>query len=75
MKKILAADLFCGAGGASVGLRRACTRLGLPLELLAINHWPIAVKTHTAVVMAEELLKAGVQVVVLPPLPQPGTED
>lgn len=47
MKKILAADLFCGAGGASVGLRRACKRLGLPLELLAINHWPIAVETHT----------------------------
>lgn len=47
MKKILAADLFCGAGGASVGLRRACQRLGLPLELLAINHWPIAVETHT----------------------------
>lgn len=46
MKTIHAVDLFCGAGGASVGLRRACEALGLNLDLLAINHWPIAVQTH-----------------------------
>lgn len=48
MKKILAADLFCGAGGASTGFVRACRELGLDYDLLAINHWPTAVETHSA---------------------------
>lgn len=47
MKRITAADLFCGAGGASVGLRRATERMGVGLDLLAINHWPLAVETHS----------------------------
>lgn len=47
MKNIQAADLFCGAGGTSSGLRVACQELGLPLHLVAINHWPIAVETHS----------------------------
>ena len=47
MKTIRAADLFCGAGGASTALRRACERLGLKLETVAINHWPTAIETHT----------------------------
>jgi DNA (cytosine-5)-methyltransferase 1 len=47
MKKIMAADLFCGAGGTSTGLAYACMDLGLKVELVAINHWPIAVATHT----------------------------
>lgn len=49
MKKqrvIRAVDLFAGAGGASTGLVRACRDLGLQLDLLAINHWPVAVETH-----------------------------
>lgn len=48
MRKITAADLFCGAGGASTAARLACQRLGLGLELVAINHWPIAIATHSA---------------------------
>jgi DNA (cytosine-5)-methyltransferase 1 len=48
MTTIKAADLFCGAGGASTGLVRACAALGLKLDLLAVNHWPIAVETHSA---------------------------
>lgn len=47
MKTIRAADLFCGAGGASTGLVRACQALGVELDLLAINHWPVAVDTHS----------------------------
>ena len=47
MKTLQAADLFCGAGGASTGLVRACAQLGIDLELLAVNHWPIAVQTHS----------------------------
>ena len=45
-KTVLAADLFCGAGGTSKGLRRACTRLGRELRLRAINHWPTAIESH-----------------------------
>ena len=39
MKKspIVAADLFCGAGGTSTGLVQACQELKRPLRLLAIN--------------------------------------
>lgn len=46
MKTLKVADLFCGAGGASVSFRRACEKLGLDHELLAVNHWPTAVATH-----------------------------
>lgn len=48
MKRVYGADLFCGAGGSSSGLRDACAELGLPLDLLAINHWDVAIKTHSA---------------------------
>lgn len=43
-----AADLFAGAGGASTGLLAAADRLGVRVDLTAINHWPIAVETHAA---------------------------
>lgn len=46
-KIIRAADLFCGAGGASNGLARAADRMGRSLDLVAVNHWPMAVDTHT----------------------------
>lgn len=47
-KKIMAADLFCGAGGTSSGLLDACNDLDLELWLLAINHWEVAIATHSA---------------------------
>ena len=47
MSRILkAADLFCGAGGTSTGAMRAARRLGVRLDLLAVNHWDKAVRTH-----------------------------
>lgn len=46
-RKIYAADLFCGAGGFSTGLLQAADSLGLEVDLLAINHWPVAVSTHS----------------------------
>lgn len=46
--RIVAADLFCGAGGTTSGLRDACNDLGRELWLLAINHWQIAIDTHSA---------------------------
>lgn len=47
-KPVTAVDLFCGAGGTSTGLAGACADLGLGLDLLAINHWQVAIDTHTA---------------------------
>lgn len=41
------ADLFCGAGGTSTGVIRAARSRRLDIDLLAINHWQIAVDTHT----------------------------
>lgn len=46
--KIICVDLFCGAGGASAGLVEAAQELGLEVELIAINHWPAAIATHSA---------------------------
>lgn len=46
MKALYAADLFCGAGGASTGAARAAERLGRKLKLAAVNHWARAVETH-----------------------------
>lgn len=49
MSKIIhAADLFCGAGGTSTGLRMAAEALGLNLKLTAVNHWETAIETHAA---------------------------
>lgn len=47
-KQIHAADLFCGAGGTSTGLAIAARELGIDVDLIAINHWDIAIDTHTA---------------------------
>lgn len=46
-KTLVAADLWCGGGGSSSGLVRAVQRLGYNLELTAVNHWNIAVATHS----------------------------
>lgn len=45
-KTIIAADLFCGAGGTSYGFTRAALKRGLTPKLLAINHWKVAVQSH-----------------------------
>jgi len=44
---IQVADLFCGAGGTSTGLLQAMDKLGVRVTLLAINHWKVAVETHS----------------------------
>lgn len=48
MTTIKAADLFCGAGGSSTGLKRVADALGVRVDLTAVNHWPLAVETHAA---------------------------
>jgi DNA (cytosine-5)-methyltransferase 1 len=46
-RKILVADLLCGAGGSSTGCERALAALGLKMELVCVNHWATAIETHT----------------------------
>jgi DNA (cytosine-5)-methyltransferase 1 len=45
-RRILVADLLCGAGGSSTGCARALRELGLEMELVCVNHWPVAIETH-----------------------------
>jgi DNA (cytosine-5)-methyltransferase 1 len=45
-RRILVADLLCGAGGSSTGAERALARLGLEMDLVCVNHWPVAIATH-----------------------------
>lgn len=47
MKTIYCADLFCGAGGFTAGLLDAADDLGLDIDLTAVNHWDIAISTHS----------------------------
>ena len=47
MRSVVAVDLFCGAGGTSTGLLQAAESLGLNVQLTAINHWKIAIASHT----------------------------
>lgn len=46
MRRQLVADLFCGCGGTSTGVRRAFNSLGLDYNLKCVNHWPVAIETH-----------------------------
>lgn len=41
------ADLFCGAGGSSSGAARAIRAMHADLDLVAVNHWSIAIATHS----------------------------
>ncbi|HEL3748668.1 TPA: DNA cytosine methyltransferase [Stenotrophomonas maltophilia] len=43
---MLVADLFCGAGGLSNGTARAMRQLGLPVQMIGVNHWPVAIETN-----------------------------
>lgn len=40
------ADLFCGAGGMSLGLHQACEKAEVPVHLVGVNHWRRAIATH-----------------------------
>lgn len=46
-RTVRVADLFCGAGGTSTGAVQALAARGLAVELVAVNHWPVAVDTHS----------------------------
>lgn len=41
-------DQFCGAGGSSCGVRNAAKKYGGNIEVsLAMNHWKLAIETHS----------------------------
>lgn len=52
--EVVAADLFCGAGGTSTGLVEAVEEIEreygvkVRLKIVAVNHWPVAIETHSA---------------------------
>ena len=49
-RKILVADLLCGAGGSTTGCERALVELGFSIddiEFVCVNHWQTAIDTHT----------------------------
>jgi DNA (cytosine-5)-methyltransferase 1 len=46
-RQLIAADLFCGAGGFSTGLLKAADSCDLTVKLLAVNHWTRAIATHS----------------------------
>lgn len=49
-RKILVADLLCGAGGSTTGAMRALLELGFTMEeieFVCVNHWQTAIDTHT----------------------------
>lgn len=41
-------DLYCGAGGSSSGLVRAASEFGIPHRLTGVNHWRVAIASHSA---------------------------
>ncbi len=44
---IEAGDLFCGGGGTSEGLLMAANEMHRDLSLVAVNHWQVAIDTHS----------------------------
>ena len=45
---IHAVDLFCGAGGETTGIIDAFKSNGVDYKMIAINHWDVAIETHSA---------------------------
>lgn len=48
MKPLEIGDLYCGAGGSSSGIVRAARELGIQFELTGVNHWAVAIASHSA---------------------------
>lgn len=43
---LIVVDLFAGAGGGTTSFLRAAEKIGLPVQIIAVNHWQTAVDTH-----------------------------
>lgn len=46
-RKQIIVDLFCGAGGMTTGAKRALSKLDLPAKVYCLNHWRVAIDTHS----------------------------
>lgn len=46
VRTIQVADLFAGAGGLTTGAYMAAQELGMSLNVVAVNHDPVAIRTH-----------------------------
>jgi DNA (cytosine-5)-methyltransferase 1 len=46
-KRIVFYDFFCGAGGVTEGARRAFQKKKVDVQITAINHWKVAIATHS----------------------------
>ncbi len=47
IEKAEVVDMFCGAGGTSTGVIEAAEKMGIDMSLIAINHWDVAISTHS----------------------------
>lgn len=47
-RKLMVADLFSGCGGTTTGLQEALDELNMRADVMAVNHWPLAVESHAA---------------------------
>jgi DNA (cytosine-5)-methyltransferase 1 len=47
-KTLYTADLYCGAGGFTAGLHSAASKRGITVQHVAVNHWDVAINTHSA---------------------------
>lgn len=47
-RRIEGADLYCGAGGSTTGMLKALKALGYDVDVIAVNHWEVAIATHSA---------------------------
>jgi DNA (cytosine-5)-methyltransferase 1 len=47
MEPLKIVDLFCGAGGSTTGIDQAVKKMGRSAWMLAINHWDVAIQTHS----------------------------
>ncbi len=45
-RQLRCADLFCGGGGFTSGLMAVAKSLDIEVDLLAVNHWTVAIETH-----------------------------
>ena len=76
-RPLLVADLFCGAGGSSTGAQRALARLGHRMDLLCVNHWPVAAPdgqrriTRAYQELEAEVMRADAEAAPTPKEPMP----
>lgn len=76
MKDIVCYDFYAGAGGVTEGLKRASERIpGIKLNVTAINHWDVAIATHSKNHPDARHLCTGVDNINIHTMQKPGSVD